>query len=109
MTFESYERFVEEVVLPRKQANPSHLRLDGSPTGGNWAIAGIFRHDGRYWKVHEDSHYQPLMIAYEAAREGRDPFVHDTTRKGAACLSLRPNLRSLQSTAYKHLYIYGVS
>jgi len=46
------------------------MRLDGELSGGNRTVVGVFRGDGRDWKVHEDSHYEPLLIAYEAARAG---------------------------------------
>jgi hypothetical protein len=68
--YPSYERFVEDVVLPRRQRAPADRRLDGWPSGGNFKIAGIFDYEGRRWKVHEDSHYEPLLIAYEAMKLG---------------------------------------
>lgn len=32
-------------------------------TDRNWEVVGIFEHDRRDWKVHADSHYEPLLIA----------------------------------------------
>lgn len=109
MVFESYAQFVENVVLPRKEANPSHRRLDGSPTGGNWAVAGVFRYEKREWKVHEDSHYEPLLIAYDAWKTGdKSPFVEEQTKRGT-CLNLKPVLQSNTTTPrFKYLYIYEI-
>lgn len=109
MIFSSFERFVDNVVLPRRQANPADRRLDGWPSGGNFAIAGVVRYAGRQWKVHEDSHYEPLLIAYEAMREGDDaPFIEEPTKNGVS-LNLKPELRAKMATAhFKYLYIYEV-
>lgn len=108
MTFGSYEQFVGEVVLPRRRANPSHLRLDGEQSGGNWSVAGTFRHGAREWRVHEDSHFEPLLIAYAAVQRGEDPFDVETTRAGRVSLVLKPSLRAQQTTRYKHFYVYEV-
>lgn len=108
MTYASYERFVEDVVLPRREANPSHRRLDGWTSGGNLAVAGRFRYDGREWKVHEDSHYEPLLIAHDAFRRGDStPFVEEPTKRGTS-LHLKPELRARMSdTRHKYIYIYS--
>lgn len=108
MTYQSYVAFVEHVVLPRRSRNPHHIRLDGETSGGNTVVAGVFRHDGREWKVHEDSHYEPLLIAYEAMKGGDpSPFVEQQTKRGTA-LDLKPELRLRRSNPrHKHLYIYS--
>jgi hypothetical protein len=62
VNYSSYERFVEAVVLPRREQNPEHRRLDGWASGGNFKVAGVFDYDGQTWKVHEDSHYEPLLM-----------------------------------------------
>ena len=107
MVFPSYERFVEGVVLPRHLAHPADRRLDGWPSGGNLTVAGVFHYDGRKWKVHEDSHYEPLLIAYEAMKAGeRTPFLEESTKSGMS-LNLTPNLRAkMTPTRFKYLYIY---
>jgi hypothetical protein len=107
VVFPSYERFVEEVVLLRRQANAADRRLDGWLSGGNFAVAGVFEHAGRQWKVHEDSHYEPLLIAYEAMRGGDEqPFVEEPTKRGVS-LNLRPELRAkMRTDRFKYLYIY---
>jgi hypothetical protein len=108
MTFNSYASFVEAVVLPRRKQNPAHRRLDGWTSGGNFAVAGIFRHDGREWKVHEDSHYEPLLLAYEALMKGEpEPFIEAPTKRGT-CLDLKPELRAQISGRHKYFYVYSV-
>jgi hypothetical protein len=89
--------------------NPDHKRLDEQPSGGNRTIFGCFQHDERTWKVHSDTHYKPLMLAYEATiNDGSDPFVEHKTKGGRLSLILRPELRELQNSSYKHLYIYEI-
>lgn len=107
MTYPSYTAFAEAVVLPRRAADPAARRLDGWTSGGNMAVAGVFRYDGREWRVHEDSHYEPLLIAYEAFNSGdRAPFVEKPTKHGT-CLDLKPDLRArLTTPRFKYLYIY---
>ena len=47
------------------------------------------------------------MLAYEATiNDGSDPFVEDKTEQGGLSLILRPELRELQNSSYKYLYIY---
>lgn len=109
MTHPSYISFVENVVLPRRSKNPAHVRLDGQTTGGNRTTAGAFRGDGREWRVHEDSHYEPLLAAYEALKAGDPwPFVEAPTKTGTS-LDLKPDLRQrLFERRHKYLYIYSL-
>jgi hypothetical protein len=106
---QSFRGFIEEVALPMRAANPSHRRLDGQVAGGNREVVGRFRHRDRVWKVHADTHYEPLLIAYEAVKTGTDdPFIEEPTRRGR-CLDLLPELRAQrQDPAHKYLYIYEV-
>jgi hypothetical protein len=109
MTHPSYISFVENVVLPRRSQNPAAVRLDGETAGGNRTVVGVFRGDGREWKVHEDSHFEPLLVAYEAAKAGDPwPFVEVSTKTGTS-LDLKPELRQRMSDRrHKYLYIYSV-
>ena len=95
-------------VLPHRAANPDHVRLDGTLTGGNRKAAGRFQYQGIEWVVHADSHYEPLLIAFEAMITGMDPFDVENTPRGQ-CLVLKPELRDQERSTYKHLYIYSSS
>jgi hypothetical protein len=108
-THQSFRSFMENVVLPMRAANPSHRRLDGQVSGGNWEVVGLFRQNGKVWKVHADTHYEPLLIAHEAQKGGVDnPFVEQSTRQGR-CLDLLPELRAKRrEPQHKYLYIYEV-
>jgi hypothetical protein len=105
--FNSFVEFVERVVIPRHAVNPSDLRLDGQLTGGNRLVAGTFRHAGREWLVHSDTHYERLMLAHDANRaDSTDPFVEQRTPRGNS-LDLTPALRRRASRpGRKYLYIY---
>jgi hypothetical protein len=103
---DDFRSFMRVEVLPRKASNPGHIRLDGKRTGGNRDAAGFFRHHGRNWVVHADTHYAPLMIAHAASQAKTDPFVQEDTVRGV-CLTLRPELRAKYKSPYKHLYIYS--
>jgi hypothetical protein len=109
VTHPSYISFVENVVLPGRSRNPAHLRLDGQTTGGNRTVAGTFRGDGREWRVHEDSHYEPLLAAYESFKAGDPwPFIEEPTKTGS-CLDLKPELQArLSDRRHKYLYIYSI-
>ena len=100
--------FMHAEVLPRQAANPDHIRLDGATSGGNREIAGRFQHHGFDWIVHADTHYEPLTLAFTAAKNGADPFVEEDTANGR-CLVLKPELRAQQRSEHKHLYIYSWS
>ena len=105
-----FNEFYEQIVLPAKKINPHHIRLDGEIAGGNRKIFGSFTHNNRIWKVHSDTHYEPLMLAYEYSCldcEKNDPFIMETTRNGSNCLALIDKLFRLQiNSKYKYLYIY---
>jgi hypothetical protein len=105
---QNFLEFVKKEVIPAKKANPDHKRLDRQTSGGNRRVVGHFQHEERLWKVHSDTYYEPLMLAYKAAIDGIEPFVEDATQKGSASLRLKPEIKRLQTTKYKHLYIYEV-
>ena len=102
----SFVDFVESKVLPHRDAHPDWIRLDGAQSGGNWEIFGRFERAGARWKVHSDSHFEPLLIAYEAARAGDDPFVEAATTRGLR-LDLRDDLAARVKSGFRHLYIYN--
>ena len=112
MVYDSFESFVESVVIPQRTANPTHIRLDGNTSGGNREVAGVFRHRRKVWKVHADTHYEPLLLAYDLIKQGQtnDPFVEEVTNTGSGtCLVLQDNIqRLLSKPRFKYLYIYEV-
>jgi len=59
----SFSAFMRDAVIPHRQANPAARRLDLAWSGGNRAVFGRFLHHGRRWKVHSDTHFEPLEIA----------------------------------------------
>jgi len=103
----SFREFVEQIVLPMQAESPDDKRLDGQPTGGNREVVGIFWHGGRRWRVHADTHYRQLLIAYDAVRTGEleDPFIEQPTARGT-CLDLVPELRRRTGERAKYLYVY---
>lgn len=105
--YPSFRAFVEQLVLPMQASRPQDKRLDGQPSGGNRDVVATFWHLGRRWKVHADTHFRPLLIAYEALDRGEltDPFTEQPTRSGT-CLDLVPALRTRTQDPHKHLYIY---
>lgn len=105
--YQSFREFVEQIILPMQAANPGDARLDGQPSGGNRAVVGTFWHQGRRWKVHADTHYHQLLVAYQALRSGEllDPFVEQATARGK-CLEHVPSLRVRTEDKHKHMYIY---
>lgn len=104
----SFQHFYESVVVPLQRANPTHHRLDGWRSGGNRAVAGRFLHGGRRWKVHADTHYEPLALAYAAltASPPRDPFVVAATDRGGR-LDLVDEIQRQRGTRFRHLYVYA--
>ena len=110
--YASFADFMEKLINPMRQASPRHERLDGLISGGNRRIVGRFWHRGRRWKVHADTHYEPLMLAHRAisSRLVADPFEEQQTRvAGKACLVLVPELMRRLPRGPKHLYIYEAS
>jgi hypothetical protein len=108
MIYNSFMAFMDAVVFPRRDANPSQIRLDGQLSGGNREVAGEFRHRGKVWKVHADTRYEPLILAYTALKDGktRDPFSEQRTKKGT-CLVLEDQVRGGMGKARgKYIYIY---
>ena len=112
MNHGSFAAFMEHVVLPRQAADPAQIRLDGQASGGNREPAGFFWHQGKLWRVHADSHFEPLILAYGALKEKptEDPFIATATGSGYRhCLVLTSELqKQLRQPRFKHLYIYEV-
>lgn len=107
--YDSFEDYVEQFVIPHQNHNPDRIRLDDWETGGNREIYGVFRYRNKYWKVHGDSRFEPLLVAYKAVKdEHADPFTEKTTNSGKGnSLILKEEFQSrLSKPRFKHLYIY---
>jgi hypothetical protein len=104
--FTTFRAFMEGAVIPHRDAHPEWIRLDGAQTGGNWEVFGRFERAGARWRVHADSHFEPLLIAYDATRAGEDPFVEEPTTRGLR-LDLREDLGARVKSGFRHLYIYN--
>lgn len=104
--FPNFAAFVEAVVLPLRAEHPTRRRLDGWPSGGNWEVAGRFRHADSLWTVHADTHFEPLLLAYEASQHGEDPFLVEPTKRGRS-LNIQPALRArMTNPRLKYIYVY---
>jgi hypothetical protein len=105
-SFPTFAAFVEAVVLPLKSEHPTRRRLDGWPSGGNWEVAGRFWYADALWTVHADTHFEPLLLAYEAASRGEDPFLVEPTDTRRS-LNITPSLRArMTNPRFKHIYVY---
>ena len=107
--FPSFVAFMRESVIPRHLGAPNDIRLDGRPPRSNGSRTAFahFQHNGSSWKVDEDTHYHPLLIAYSAALGGTDPFVEAVTQRAkTARLSLKPELKAIQGSGDEYIYIY---
>lgn len=102
----SFIAFVESVVLPLRSSDPERLRLDGRTSGSTWDVAGRFQYAAKRWRVHGDTRIEPLLVAYEAAKSGHDPFTEGQTKGGQARLDLAVDLQARTTTRFKHMYIY---
>jgi hypothetical protein len=104
---QSFAEFMQRTALPMHLASPMHERLDGRTSGGNWAVAGQFQWKGRVWKVHADSHYEPLLLAYYSWQHllHADTFV-EARMENAQRLDLAPKIAAIRPTQHRYLYIY---
>lgn len=104
----TFTEFVERVALPRLLENPRATRLDGEVTGGNRQVAGRFFFGGRQWKVHSDTHFEPLLLAYWHARRFGVAATFERAATGAGeKLDLVTELRRIRASPNQHFYIYG--
>ena len=89
--------------------NNNHIRLDGQNSGGNMNVAGRFKYKNQIWKVHMDSHYEALLLAFYAwkYKTGERTFVEEKTQKGLLKLSLIKEVNDFRNSRYSYLYIYA--
>ena len=106
---ESYPAFIRAVVMPMHLAAPDDVQLDGRAAGGNRDVAGRFRFRSEVWRVHMDSRYEPLLLAYYAwvYLKGEDTLVEAVAeREGGRRLDIHPDVRSINAVGPRYLYIY---
>lgn len=101
--YDSFKDVMEKGVLPLRASHPEHIRLDGHSSGGNGSVAFRFRHQGKVWEMNFDTHYDRLLLAYAAVKNGDDdPFIEEPTRsKSRNCLVLKNG-----PTKPKFIFIY---
>jgi hypothetical protein len=104
VTHSSFAAWVEAEVLPK---NGSQERLDGRKSGGNRAVFGRFKHQGRAWVVHGDTRIERVRRAYEAMQTGEfpDPLILERA-KVRDCLNLVKAIRKPKEP--KHFYVYSI-
>lgn len=111
LAYESFLELMEQVIVPRFEADPNSTRIGSKALGGGPRMPSCyFVYRGRTWRVHGDSAYQPLMIAYKAMKSGAlpYPFVEKTKSRGSGlCLLLHESLAPvLASLPIQRMYIY---
>ena len=106
MIHPSFDAWVKDFVVPLKQSHPAWQRLDGLVGGGNRTVVSKFRHAGRVWVVHGDSHFEPIFRAHAAVTSGMlaDPFEIKPA-KARDTLDLSSALPGRNRP--KHFYAYG--
>lgn len=67
--------FYEEAVEPFKTANHAAIRLDNKLKGNSKSFFAYFMYQDKKWKVASDTNISKLDMAYEAIKNGEDPFV----------------------------------
>ena len=106
---DSFVAFVDTKVTPLRDANPDWKRLDGATSGSNADVVGAFRYKGAAYRVHADTHFEPLYVAYQAVKAGEEePFTEAPTKTGER-LDLTPALKEQVKGRARHLYAYGAA
>jgi len=101
-TFESFEDFYQDFVIPPKEKNPEFIRLDGQVTGATRSAAAYFKYRGERWKVDADTQIDKLKISFELLQEDEDPFLIKLTQNNTGeCLIIKG-----QALRNKKFYVY---
>jgi len=105
--YSSFPSFIERIILPLYLQNSNHIRLDGQSSKGNRDVAGRFKYKEQIWKVHMDTHYEPLFLAHYSwkYKTGERTFVEEKTNSGTK-LSLTNEINSFRNSRFSYLYIY---
>jgi hypothetical protein len=97
-----FASFMRNRVLPHYAAHPDYSRLDEQPlrgSDGSVTVFGKFRFKERVWIVHEDTRFEPLVIAFEAVKGDEEPFAEGGTKNGKKLL-LRPDLKKFEKRLF---------
>lgn len=104
--FETFRAWVLGAALPLLAGSVDALRLDGRSSGGNREVYGRFRFADRVWRVHGDTHFEPVLTAFWAMqREQGDAALVVRATRGGECLELRHDLAL--GGAPKRFYVYA--
>jgi hypothetical protein len=105
--YTDFGAMMRQVVIPMHMAEPSHARLDSPRTDGNWDVLCRFQWKARVWKVHMDSHFEPLMLAYYGWQYslGDDVFVESAIETGVR-LDIVDVVAAIRPTRHRYLYLY---
>jgi hypothetical protein len=68
-TFNSFEDFIERMVIPLRKAHPDWRRLNGDHGSDRTRVA-YFTHDRRLFCVHADSVIESLLEPYKFVKSG---------------------------------------
>lgn len=103
-SFDSFNEFYTELVIPLKKKNPEFIRLDGKITGSTRNPAAYFMYKSNKWKVDADTYLDRLTIAFDKMEAGEDPFlIKPTLNKKGECLIIKD-----ESLKNKKFYVYKV-
>lgn len=101
--YHSFQEFYLQQVVPYKQLNPTHIRLDGKMLGATRKASAYFWYMNKKWKVDADTYIDRLKLAFEKAEITDEPFTMKHTRdKKGECLVIKDHpLRNKKFYVYK--------
>ena len=105
--FADFGEMMRQAVLPMHLAAPGNVRLDSPRTDGNWDVLCRFRWRDRVWKVHMDSHYEPLLLAYYGWHcVAKDEVFVEAPMKNGVRLDIVDSVIGIRPTQHRYLYLY---
>src|SRR5690606_31593100 len=88
--YKDFSEFYTQAVIPYKELNPTHIRLDGQILGSTRNVSAYFWYLNKKWRVDADTHIDRLKIAFEACQSSDEPFkVKHTRDKKGECLVIK--------------------
>lgn len=102
--YKDFEEFYIQTVIPYKDLNPTHIRLDGKILGSSRNVSAYFWYLNKKWMINAETHLDRLKIAFEACKASSEPFKIKYTRdkKGSYLVTKGQPLRD------KKFYVYSV-